>query len=522
VSGALPANWESWPLSDVGDWLGGGTPSSTNPDFWDGEIPWVSPKDMKVNCISSTQDHITSEAVRSSATKLISPPAVLFVTRSGILAHSFPVATTNIEVTVNQDIKAILPVEVVSSLYLAWALRSLERRVLSTCSKHGTTVHSIEISALRALRVPIPPLAEQHRIVAKIEELFSELDKGVESLTTAREQLKVYRQAVLKNAFEGKLTADWRSVQTAPHESLNQLRTRLILAQQKHHQDLTERWQGAIEHWKQSGSLGVKPRRVRPLESISQISSEISTALPDLAPGWAWEKLGWMTCGVEYGTSAKSSEVGAVPVIRMGNLQDGRIDWSDLVFTSDVDEISQYQLAIGDVLFNRTNSPEWVGKTAIYRGERPAIFAGYLIRINHNEAVLDGNYLNYFLNSPLARQYGDTVKTDGVNQSNINGEKLQGYPFPYCSLAEQKEIVRILDEALSSTDHAISEIDSQLSRAIALRQSILHRAFSGQLVPQDPNDEPASVLIDRIKAEKDVTGTNTRKPRKLKAQGAAV
>jgi type I restriction enzyme M protein len=159
---------------------------------------------MKVARITSAQDRITVTAVQHSAVKLISIGSVLFVTRSGILAHSFPVATTKIEVTVNQDLKAIIPVKVVDHDYLAWLLRAFERQILTTCSKHGTTVHSIEIPALKDLLVPIPPPAEQHRIVTKIEELFSELDKGSESLTAARELLKAYKQAVLRHAFEGK------------------------------------------------------------------------------------------------------------------------------------------------------------------------------------------------------------------------------------------------------------------------------------------------------------------------------
>jgi type I restriction enzyme, S subunit len=110
--------------------------------------------------------------------------------------------------------------------------------------------------------------------------------------------------------------------------------------------------------------------------------------------------------------------------------------------------------------------------------------------------------LNLFLGSHVARRSGSTVKTDGVNQSNINGEKLQGYPFPYCSLAEQCEVVRILDEKLSLTDRLMQEIDAGLAQSDALRQSILRQAFSGRLVAQDPNDESASVLLERIRAEK--------------------
>lgn len=195
----------------------------------------------------------------------------------------------------------------------------------------------------------------------------------------------------------------------------------------------------------------------------------------------------------------------------MGNIQNGVIDWDNLVFTDDVAEIAKYSLCSGDVLFNRTNSPELVGKTAIYRGERSAIYAGYLIRINHNEAIVDGDYLNFFLNSHSARSYGNSVKTDGVNQSNINGEKLQSYPFPYCSLAEQQEIVRLLQGKLSLCDNLFVDVESQLSRSDALRQAILKRAFSGQLVPQDDRDEPASVLLKRIRAEQDKG--NKKKPR---------
>jgi type I restriction enzyme S subunit len=210
----LPANWEDWPLSDIGEWFGGGTPSKSKKSYWDGTIPWVSPKDMKAPVIFDTEDHISSESVDNSAVKIIPAGAVIFVTRSGILAHSFPVATTEVEVTINQDIKGISPLSVIDSAYLAWCLRAQARSILHTCSKDGTTVHSIEISSLKSHRVPIPPIDEQRNIVAKLEELFSELDKGIESLKTAREQLKVYRQAVLKRAFDGKMTTDWRSRET--------------------------------------------------------------------------------------------------------------------------------------------------------------------------------------------------------------------------------------------------------------------------------------------------------------------
>lgn len=376
--------------------------------------------------------------------------------------------------------------------YLFYKAISQDFVAALTGKQYGVSYPAVKDEQVRSQPMELPPASEQRRIVAKIEELFSELDKGVESLTIAREQLKAYRQSVLKAAFEGKLTEGWRK-QHPELPDAEALRESLSCARSAQASEQTKR------------------RRTRKLVPVTPLTSEVLETLPDIPSEWVWEKLGWLTCGVEYGTSAKSSESGRVPVVRMGNIQNGVIDWDNLVFTDDAAEIARYSLCSGDVLFNRTNSPELVGKTAIYRGERSAIYAGYLIRINHNGVIVDSDYLNFFLNSHSARSYGNSVKTDGVNQSNINGEKLQSYPFPYCSLAEQQEIVRILQRKLSLCDSLFVDVESQLNRSNILRQAILKRAFSGQLVPQDDHDEPASVLLKRIRAEQDKD--NKKKPR---------
>jgi type I restriction enzyme, S subunit len=372
--------------------------------------------------------------------------------------------------------------------------------------QYGVSYPAVKEEQIKTQLIDLPPLNEQKRIVAKIEELFSELDNGIAALKTAREQLKVYRQAILKHAFEGKLTAKWRKENADKLETPKQLLSLIQQERDARYQQQLEVWKIAIQEWEVRGNKDKKPSKPKLLKTFGPLPNNVMTDLPELPNSWYWGKLGNLTTGVEYGTSAKSSESGLVSVIRMGNLQNGKIDWADLVYTSDEEEIEKYSLTPNDVLFNRTNSPELVGKTAKYRGEQSALFAGYLIRINQISSIAISDYLNYFLNSHIAKQYGNTVKTDGVNQSNINGEKLQNYPFPFCSIVEQTKIVEILEGKLSLTESSIQEIEFQLAKAETLRQSILKNAFSGKLVPQDPNDEPASELLARIiKKEKKVS-----------------
>lgn len=202
----------------------------------------------------------------------------------------------------------------------------------------------------------------------------------------------------------------------------------------------------------------------------------------ELPTGWKWVKLSEICHNVEYGSATKSKKVGKVPVLRMGNIQNGKFEWEDLVYTDDKEEIEKYILKKGDVLFNRTNSAEWVGKTAQYKGERPAIFAGYLIRINRIETLIDANFLTYYMNTHAAKQYGNTVRSFGVNQSNINGTKLKTYPIPLPSLKEQQLIVSELESKLTVCDKIEETISQSLQQAETLRQSILKKAFEGRLI----------------------------------------
>jgi type I restriction enzyme S subunit len=225
--------------------------------------------------------------------------------------------------------------------------------------------------------------------------------------------------------------------------------------------------------------------------------------------------LGDVAEGFNYGSAAKSAKEGRVPVLRMGNIQDGKLDWADLVFTDDAAEIAKYALKEGDVLFNRTNSPALVGKTALFSGEREAIYAGYLIKVRCKSELLPA-FLTYCINAPNGRAYSWEVKTDGVSQSNINAKKLAAFRFDLPSTEEQAEIVRCIEAALSWINRITIDATSARKLIDRLDQSVLAKAFKGELIPQDPTDEPAAALLERIRAER-AAAPKTKRGRKKAA-----
>jgi type I restriction enzyme S subunit len=191
----------------------------------------------------------------------------------------------------------------------------------------------------------------------------------------------------------------------------------------------------------------------------------------------------------------------------MGNITNwGTIDYSGLVYSSNDEDIKQYSLKKNDLLFNRTNSSEWVGKTAVYKEERPAIYAGYLIRVR--PILISSDYLNYVMNSSYYRNWCYNVKTDAVNQSNINAQKLSQLMIPVPPLKEQERIIIEIAKWISLID-TIKNSKEKLQVIIKQAKSkILDLAIHGKLVPQDPNEEPASELLKRINSKTEITCDN--------------
>ena len=205
-----------------------------------------------------------------------------------------------------------------------------------------------------------------------------------------------------------------------------------------------------------------------------------------------------------YGTSEKSSRLGKVPVLRMGNInREGGLDWKDLVYSNNEEDIEKFKLLHNDLLFNRTNSSEWVGKTAIYKGERPAIYAGYIIRLR--TIFVNADYINFVMNSQYHRNWCNDVKTDAVNQSNINAQKLSIFRVPLPPIEEQKRIVKEIKRWLSLIK-IIKNGKENLQESIKqIKSKVLDLAIHGKLVPQDPNEEPASELLKRINPKAEIT-----------------
>ncbi len=368
------------------------------------------------------------------------------------------------------------------------------------------------------LVVLLPPLAEQRRIVAKIEELFSELDKGVENLEKARKQLKVYRQAVLQHTFEGKLTAQWREENKNQLENPEQLLARLKQSREARYEQQVEEWKALVIAWEETGNLGKKPSRPRKKGELPRLVSGAIASLPKLPNGYVYthlSNLGELGRGKSKHRPRNAPELfgGAYPFVQTGEVKAaGR-------------EIKKYSKTYSD--FGLEQSKLWPKGTlcvTIAANIAETAFLGFdgcfpdsVVGFKAAGSLVLPAYVEFFIKSVRARIEAYAPATA---QKNINLTTLENLIVPLCSLPEQQAIVTRLEASFSAMEQQKETIDEQLRKSAALRQSILKKAFSGQLVAQDPNDEPASALLDRIKAQK-VAQSQSAKLRKTHRRAKA-
>jgi type I restriction enzyme, S subunit len=394
-------------------------------------------------------------------------------------------------------------------------------------NKSGIAVQNVNAQKLKVIPFPLAPTNEQHRIVAKIEELFSEIDKGVESLEKAKAQLKIYRQSLLKHAFEGKLTAQWRLDNPDKVVPAEQLLEQIKQARDDRYQQQLKEWEGAIDLWKADEKKGKKPIQPAKLENLLKLDKDLLSGYEELPSGWIYLRAEALSDFITKGTTPSKDKLfisnGDIPFIKVYNLtKNGYLDFSvNPTFTdreTHNDFLSRSKAYPGDVLMNIVGPP--LGKVSIV----PAFHKEW----NINQAIvrfrpfwLKNKYLShYLLSEQTVRRISRKAKAT-VGQFNLTLEICRDALIPVCSMAEQEKILDLIDGILTQIEVTEQEVEKNIQQAEVLKQSILKKAFSGKLVPQDPTDEPASQLLERIKAEK-LAQTNapkaitTGKPRKSK------
>ncbi|WP_429216001.1 restriction endonuclease subunit S [Aeromonas veronii] len=381
-------------------------------------------------------------------------------------------------------------------------------RYLNTNTK-GVGIPHINPIVLAELKFPLPPSGEQTRIIIKLEELLADLDSGVAELKAAQKKLTQYRQSLLKTAVEGTLTQEWRDC-NPPKESGAQLLERILVERRA-------RWEA--KQLAKFSQRGVTPPNNWQKKYPEPIRPDI-TELPQLPEGWVWTSVDQLIFDSSYGTSVKCSYEGdGIPVLRIPNISRGSIDLHDIKFSTTKIAFDEKDfLTIGDVLIIRTNgSIGLVGRAAAVIDELPSqyYFASYLLRLRCTDNFSVHRWLLTALSAHSGRKWLEARAASSAGQHNISLSTLLTMPIPLPPQEEQLRALNRLDEAYDSITQQEDAILLLVKQCAAQRQNILRAAFSGQLVPQDANDEPASVLLDRIRIQR-VEKAKQPKPRKTK------
>jgi len=335
------------------------------------------------------------------------------------------------------------------------------------------------------VEIPVPHLPEQHRIVAKIEELFSNLDAGMADLQTAQRQLERYRLSVLQAAVEGRLTATWRRKtygrdMSRPNdvEPADALLGRIL---DERRQQWEKDYRAKYEAKGKEPPSGWKSRYSDPQPL------ELEENAPEIPSTWIWTNLDHLTVrGPQNGLYLPKKKYGSgVPILRIDDFQDGwsrSVDDLQKVDAADKD-VNKYALETGDLVINRVNSMSHLGKCLVVDERNlPSLFESNMMRL-HLTSLGEPRFVEYYLRSASGRRTLLQNAKHAVNQASINQGDVKETPVPLPPLAEQKQIVAEVERLLSVADDAAQTTEREHTRAKRLRQSILKQAFSGQLVP---------------------------------------
>lgn len=343
----------------------------------------------------------------------------------------------------------------------------------------GALYPAVNSKDVRASVVPIPPLNEQKRIVAKLDALQARHDNAKQALDAIPPLLDKLRQAILRAAFRGDLTREWRA-RNPDVEPASVLLERIRAERRR-------RWEEANPRKKY-----VEPEPVDPSD------------LPELPEGWCWASLDQLAFSIRNGISERPSEDAGVPILRISAVRPLRLDTEDIRFLAGpIERFSQYLLRENDLLFTRYNgNADLVGACAVVERTDPRVYPDKLIRVRVVPSLVCSHFVAAAIHTGSSIEHIRSHTKTAAGQVGISGADLKMTPVPLAPQFEQGKIAHLTQAFLAIAQACGESHDSALQQCVQLWRTILAKAFRGELVPQDPNDEPASVLLERIRAER--------------------
>lgn len=399
--------------------------------------------------------------------------------------------------TLQRSVAVLKPIGV-NERYVAHALTSPKSQRWLAENAKGTAQKGVYLKTLGSAEIPVPPVAEQTRIVAKLEELLSDLDAGVAELKAAQKKLAQYRQSLLKAAAEGALTADWRT-RNPPTETGAELLQRIL-------SERRARWEAKqLAKFKEQGKTPPKDWQKKYPEPVQPDT----TSLPELPQGWVWATLGQLLAELTSGSRdwAPYYDRGSCVFVMAQNVRPWRPDFSFKQFVDppiDHRDRIRSEIQIDDLLATIVGAN--TGQVCRVAEPVTSHFVCQSVALIRLVLPRMAEFVNAVLNSEGHGQRQFREMNYGAGRPHLSFDQLESVVVPLPPPDEQAQVVTRVSDALSTCELLEAELLAVFNQSTAQRQNILRAAFAGQLVPQDPNDEPASVLLERIRVSRSELG----------------